>query len=108
MRQNGVIFLALGIGFVVFITLRNELKTYLQVLGIVPGISGPSSLVGNVGAAIGNAIGGSDSSNKSSASGGLGATLPFGSVLGSTGNTGTFSGVPVAGGILNQLLGWLP
>lgn len=34
MGQTGVIFFALLIGFVVFITLRGELRAYLQVVGL--------------------------------------------------------------------------
>jgi hypothetical protein len=34
MGQTGVIFFALLIGFIVFITLRGELKAYLQVVGL--------------------------------------------------------------------------
>ncbi len=34
MGQTGVIFFALLIGFLVFITLRGELTSYLKVMGI--------------------------------------------------------------------------
>jgi hypothetical protein len=37
MGQTGVIFFALLIGFVVYITMRSELTGYLQVIGLAAG-----------------------------------------------------------------------
>lgn len=40
MNQTGVIFFGLLIGFVVFITLRGELKCYLGVIGLSSAVCG--------------------------------------------------------------------
>jgi hypothetical protein len=37
MSQTSIIFGALVIGFIVFITVKGELKTYLQVFGLSQG-----------------------------------------------------------------------
>ena len=50
MRQSSVIFAALIVGFLVFITIRGELTGYLQVLGIAPGgAAPPASASGSTG-----------------------------------------------------------
>jgi hypothetical protein len=46
MGQTGVIFFGLLVGFIVFITVRGELKMYLKVIGLEGG--GGSAAVGGV------------------------------------------------------------
>jgi len=60
MGQTGTIAFALIVGFVVFITVRGELPTYLGVIGlgnvkVNPGTVASSG--GNIGGAIGQAVG---------------------------------------------------
>jgi hypothetical protein len=53
--QTSVIMFALLVGFIVFITVRGELQSYLFVLGIsaTPGAGGPSNLASGINAVVG-------------------------------------------------------
>lgn len=62
MGQTGTIAFALIVGFVVFVTVRGELPTYLGVIGlgnvkVNPPASSGNNLGGTVGSAVGGAVG---------------------------------------------------
>ena len=56
--QTSVIMFALLVGFIVFITVRGELQTYLWVLGLsnTPGKGNIGSVANKIDAAVGAAV----------------------------------------------------
>lgn len=58
MNQTSVIAAALVLGYIVFVTVRGELPVWLQVLGITPGLSGPTTTPAPAGGGKGSSSGG--------------------------------------------------